>query len=127
MPKWCSSLVLDNGLNYLYANANEFYVCSLQPSDYSTLAGAGVVLGTTTLTTGAVGDWTIANGDADSSGRKITCSSQTCAISTSGTARFIAVTSSNTLLYVTTCSTQALSSGGTVSTPAWDIEIAATT
>jgi hypothetical protein len=32
--------------------------------------------------------------------------------------------SNSKLLYVTTCTSQSLTSGGTVTVPAWDIEIA---
>ena len=127
MAKWCSSLVLDNGLVYLRDNANLIHVCSSTiPSNY-TEASATYNIGTTALTTGGGGDWTIADYATDSSGRQITCSSKTMAISTSGEAWYVAVTSSDTLLYVTTVSTQALSSGGNVTVPAWIIALDATT
>ena len=47
-------------------------------------------------------------------------------IDTTGTATYIALTKStgSVLLYVTTCTSQALTAGGTVDFPAWDIELA---
>jgi len=41
-----------------------------------------------------------------------------------GTAGQIAITSSDELMIVTTCTTQALTTGNTVTIPTWDIEIA---
>ncbi len=41
-----------------------------------------------------------------------------------GTATHVALADGTRLLYVTTCTSQALTSGNTVNFPAWDIEIA---
>ena len=73
------------------------------------------------------GDFTKANGDT--SGRKITIGAQSSVlIDASGTATHVAlvITGSSTLLYGTTCTSQALTANGsnTVNVPAWDIEIA---
>jgi hypothetical protein len=57
-------------------------------------------------------DFTKANGDT--SGRKVTVAAAT----------HIALCDATRLLYVTTCTSQALTSGNTVNIPAWDIEIA---
>ena len=49
----------------------------------------------------------------------------TVSITNSGTATHVAViTANSTLVDVTTCTSQALTSGGTVTIPAWDHEIA---
>jgi hypothetical protein len=45
-------------------------------------------------------------------------------VDTSGTATHVALCDATRLLYVTTCTSQALTSGNTVNIPAWDIEIA---
>lgn len=66
-----------------------------------------------------------ANGDTN--GRKLTVAQQaTITVDSSGTAQHIALADSanSKLLYVTTCTSQALTSGNTVTVPAWDIEIA---
>jgi hypothetical protein len=69
------------------------------------------------------GDYTIADGDTN--GRKLTVLQQTAmSITASGTANHIVLDDGTTLLYVTTATAQALTSGGTVTVPAWDIEIA---
>jgi hypothetical protein len=45
-------------------------------------------------------------------------------IDTSGTATQIALDDGSTLKYVTTCTSQALVDTGTVTVPAWDVEVA---
>lgn len=68
-------------------------------------------------------DYTKANGDT--SGRKVTVAAKSgVAVDTTGTATHVALTDATRLLYVTTCTSQALTSGNTVNFPAWDIEIA---
>ena len=64
-----------------------------------------------------------ANGDTN--GRKTTINQQAAiAVDSSGDATHIALCTGAALLYVTTCTTQTLTSGNTVTVPAWDIEIA---
>lgn len=68
-------------------------------------------------------DFTNANGDT--SGRKVTVAAKSAVpVDTTGTATHIALVDGTRLLYVTTCTSQALTSGNTVNFPAWDIEIA---
>jgi hypothetical protein len=68
-------------------------------------------------------DFTKANGDT--SGRKVTVAAKSSVnVDTSGTATHVALCDATRLLYVTTCTSQALTSGNTVNIPAWDIEIA---
>lgn len=67
------------------------------------------------------GDFAKANGDV--SGRKVTVAQQaSLSIDTTGTATHVAI-NDGTDFYVTTCTSQALTAGGTVTTPAWDIEV----
>lgn len=71
-------------------------------------------------------DFIKANGDT--SGRKVTVAAKSGVnVDTSGTATHVALVSvgDTTLRYVTTCTSQALTSGNQVNFPAWDIETAA--
>ncbi len=122
MAKFAVDAVLDGSLDVI-ATATKLIVCSAQPTTYTeanaTYALADVVIDGT--------DFTKANGDT--SGRKVTIGAQTgVLIDTSGTATHVAlvITGSSTLLYGTTCTSQALTANGsnTVNVPAWDIEIA---
>lgn len=121
MAKSVHNDVLDAALAYIDANCTRITVCNAQPTTYtegnSTFALADVTVDGT--------DFAIADGDT--SGRKVTTSAQSSVpVDTSGTATHIALldVSNSKLLYVTTCTSQALTSGNTVNLPAWDIEIA---
>lgn len=71
----------------------------------------------------APADFTVADGNA--SGRKCTIAQKTnVSITNSGMATHIAISDGTRLLYVTTCTSQALTAGGTVTIPAWRVEIA---
>lgn len=121
MAKWANDSLMDTGLDYVRANCDKMVACSAQPTTY-TEANATYALADATMTVET--DYTQANGDT--SGRKITVATKTgIAIDTTGTATHIALikTGDSTLRYVTTCTSQALTSGGTVDFPAWDIEI----
>lgn len=113
--------VLDGALNILKNNATRLTVCSTQPTTY-TEANATYALADVTIDSS---DFT--NADGDTSGRKTTIGAQSAFnVDTSGTAQHIALldVTNSKLLYVTTCTSQALTAGNTVSTPAFDIEIA---
>lgn len=122
MAKAIPDAILDKTLDEI-ATATKQVLCSAQPTTYaeanSTYALADIVIDS--------GDFTKANGDT--SGRKVTISAQTgVLIDTSGTGTHIALirTADSTLIYVTTCTSQAVTANGsnTVNMPAWDIEIA---
>lgn len=119
MAKACNDLVMDAALDYI-STATLLTVCSAQPTTYAeasiTYKLADVVLDS--------GDFVKANGDV--SGRKVTIAQQAnLDIASSGTATHVAlcISGSSILVYVTTCISQVLTSGGTVTVPAWDIEI----
>lgn len=121
MAKYANDSFMDAALDYIKNNCDKMIVCSTQPTTYneanSTYALADVAM--------ASGDFTHGNGDT--SGRKTTVGAKsTVTIDASGTAAHIALvkTGTSALLYVTTCTSQALTSGGTVDVPAWDIEVA---
>lgn len=123
MAKFTPDAVLDQMADYIIANATRLTVCSTQPTTY-TEANATYALADVTIDSS---DFSKANGDT--SGRKVTVAAQTgVLIDTSGTAQHIALldVSGTTLLYVTTCTSQALTANGsnTVNVPAWDIEVA---
>jgi hypothetical protein len=123
MGKLCPDAVLDVFLARI-DDADRLFVCSTQPTTYAE-ASATYDLATVEMTPGAGnGDFTL--GDGDSPGRKVTIAQQANAsITDSGTAAHVALglTTGSVLLYVTTCTEQVLTSGGTVTIPAWDVEI----
>jgi hypothetical protein len=121
MAKTVHDDVLDGAFAVL-DQANLMIACSAQPTSrteaVTTYALADVAMTVNT-------DYTKANGDV--SGRKVTVAAKsTVLIDTSGTATHVALVDGTRLLYVTTCSSQALTANAsnTVNFPAWDIEIA---
>lgn len=121
MAKWVLDAVLDAALDDI-ATCVRLVVCSGQPANYAGIAA--VALADVTITAGdGNGDFVVADGDAN--GRKLTISQQAAIlIDSSGTATHVILDDGAVLRYVTTCTSQALTSGGTVTVPAWDIEIA---
>ena len=116
MAKTTNDLVMNAALSALEGTG--VHVCSAQPT---TRTEAVTTYNLATATISGV-DYTQADGD--SSGRKTTLAAQTGAsITTSGTALFVATTDGTNLLDVTTCTSQALTSGGTVDISAFDHEI----
>ncbi len=119
MAKTLVDAVLDGALDVI-ATATIVCVCNAEPTTYTQLATtfklADVVVDS--------GDFTKANGDTN--GRKVTIGAQSAVpIDTSGTATHVGfgISGSSTFLGTTTCTSQALTSGGTVDIPAFDIEI----
>lgn len=120
MAKAAPTIVLDAGLDVI-ATATRMIACSAQPTTY-TEATATYALADVTM---AGGDFTKAAGDV--SGRKVTVAAKSSVlIDTSGTANHVALVrvSDTTLIYVTTCTSQALTANGsnTCSFPAWKVE-----
>ena len=118
MAKAVHDSVLDGALDVI-ATATIMTACNAEPTTrteaVTTFALADHVM--------SGGDFTNANGDT--SGRKVTIAAQAgVAIDTTGTATHVALCDGTNLLYVTTCTSQLLTSGGTVDFPAWDVEIA---
>lgn len=121
MAKSIHDDVLDAALDEL-ATATRLVVCSGEPANFAGIAA--VALADVTLTAGdGNGDHTIGNGDTN--GRKNRISAQDdVPIDSSGTATHIALDDGSKLLAVTTCTSQVLTSGGTVDVPAFDFEFA---
>lgn len=99
------------------AEGTRIHLCSAQPANYAGIAA--VELAAANIS----GSYTKADGDT--SGRKNTLPAQTgIPISTSGDADHVVVSNgSDTMYLVTTCTSQSLTSGGTVDTNAFDHEI----
>lgn len=115
MAKFTNDVVLDAALDKI-ATATRMVVCSTQPANFAGIAAvalADVVVDS--------GDFSKANGDV--SGRKLVVAAQSAVnVDTSGTAQHVALDDGTTLLHVTTCTSQALTSGNTVNVPAFDVE-----
>lgn len=116
MAKFAPVDTLDGGLDYI-DGSNYMSVCSTQPTTY-TEAYTTYMLARVAM---AAGDIVIA---ADVNGQKATMGEKLAvAITNSGSALHVALmdTSGSTLRYVTTCTYQYLTSGGTVDIPAWKV------
>jgi hypothetical protein len=113
--------VLDGAHNIVKNNCTRQTVCSAQPTTYAE-GNATFALADVTM---ASGDFTVANGDT--SGRKDTVAAKSgVPVDSTGTATHVALldVTNSKLLYVTTCTSQALTSGNTVNIPAWKMELA---
>ena len=123
MSKFVPDATIDAMLAVIANAVDRIDICSTQPTTY-TEATSTYSLGNVALTLGAGnGDWTLANGDV--SGRKLTMAQQTgVSIGTSGSAQHIAGTDgTSTLWFVTTCTSQSVTSGNTATINAFDIEV----
>lgn len=99
------------------AEGTQIHICSAEPANYAGIAALE-------LADAAIsGSYVKANGDV--SGRKNTLPAQTgIAITADGAATHVVVSNNTDTLYlVTTCTSQALTSGGTVDTNAFAHEI----
>lgn len=122
MAKYANDDVMDGALS-IVALGNVIVVCSAQPTTRAE-AITTYALADVTVTPGdGNGDFAIADGTPD--GRQLTVEAQSSfTVDVSGSATHIAICDGTRLLYVTTCTTQSLTAGNTVSTPAWKIRIA---
>jgi len=121
MAKWQNDLVLDAALDYIRNNVTQESVCSGQPTTYAEATSSMKLAIKTGLTSGSFTG--PANGDTN--GRKLTVNQQaSITVDATGDATHVALCSGTVLLYVTTCTTQALTSGNSVTVPEWDITIA---
>ena len=121
MAKWQNDLILDAALDYIKNNVTQEAVCSSQPTTYTQATVTFKLALKTGLTTGSF----TGPSDGDTSGRKLRVNEQaSVTVDASGDATHIALCSGTELLYVTTCTTQTLTSGNTCTVPVWDIELA---
>ena len=131
MGKLCASAVLDAALQYLEDHVNWISVCETAPTTYEHAhsnkgTGTGLVLAhsVTPTFTGPVA------GNGGGYSRKTAVDEEAIMkVDISGTADHVALvdTTGAVLLYVTTCTSQALTAGNTVTAPTWDVEIGSPT
>lgn len=137
MAKNVHDNMLDAALNYLKSNANRLVVLTAEPTGASAYSNAitakdssGFQLASATI---SASDFT-GPADGDTSGRKIAVGAQSSmsidGIAASSSATHVSVVkfhassaSSQLVIYTTTCTTQSLTGGNKVNTPAWDIEL----
>ena len=118
MAKWTNDSAMDAACSYISTNYAQIYLCSQQPANYTEASTTYALAGKTGISSGTTGP-----ADGDASGRKITIDAVTSiSVSASGTANHVAITSTDALLAVTTCTDQALTTGNTAQTAAFDIE-----
>lgn len=129
--------VLDAALDYIKNNSIRLVVLNAEPTGASAYTNAqtnadssGYRLAQATISSA---DFTgPANGDT--SGRKITVNAQSSmsidGVASTGSATHVALVkyhassaSSQLVIFTTTCTTQTLTGGNKVNTPAWDIEL----
>lgn len=116
MAKWQNDLMLDAALDYLTTNGTEYYVCTSQPADRAAALAAAV--------TANMSPTFSAKADGVVSGRRVTVQAESgISVTADGTATHLAICSATILLYVTTITSQAVTTGGTINVPAWDAEI----
>jgi hypothetical protein len=122
MPKTAPDAVMDAAFDYI-DQADVLRVCSTLDATPTHAEIVTATLASTAITP----DTDFTKADGDTSGRKVTVAAKSSvSVTASGTADHIALTttSGSVVRYVTTCTSQALTSGNTVNIPAWDIEIA---
>lgn len=120
MGKSCHNDVLDGTLRITKVQGVKMHVCSGAGGYASVSAVRSASLASATM---ASTDYTVADGD--SSGRKITTAQKaSLSIGTTATATHVAITATAKVLLITTCTSQLLTQGGTVTVPAWKQEIA---
>ena len=122
MAKTLVDAVLDASLDVI-ATATKLMVCSSQPTTY-TEAITTYALGGVVVTAGdGNGDFTIADG---TTGRKVTVTQQTgVTVDASGTATYVAlvVTGTTTFLGTTSCTSQSVTAGNTMTINAFKCTI----
>jgi hypothetical protein len=119
--KLAPDVTLDKMLDYI-STATQMIVCSGSSSPTN---GAGALSAALASSSMSSGDFAKADDATGALGRKVTVAAKTSlSVSASGDATCVALLdSSNVLLYVTTCTTQTLTSGNTVNVPSWKVQI----
>ena len=118
MARSANDLFMDAALDYVIDNSAQICLCSAQPTTRTE------AISTYKLAIGALRSGQFSKDDGDASGRKATVAAQSgLTIDASGTATHVAIVSASDLLYVTVCTSTAVSAGGTADIGAWDIEV----
>lgn len=117
MAKFANDSVLDALLDKI-ATGTQLLVTTTQPADRAAALAAS--LSSATLTSGSY-----AKSDGSPNGRRVTVAAQSnIAVTATGSATHVCIVDGTTLLYVTTVTAQTLTSGNTVTVPAWTITVA---
>jgi hypothetical protein len=119
MAKRIVAAMLDGGLDKT-ATCTRLSVLSAEPASIANITTTYKLAASGALTGGS---FTKAAGDAGSDSRKVTVAQQSAmSITATGTATHVSLDDGTSWL-VTTCTSQALTSGGTVTCPAWKQEL----
>jgi len=121
MAKTILSTAVDAAYDYIRGKVTGIAVCNAQPTTY-TQAYTTYMLAKVGLTSTGL---TVAAGDAGGSARKMTTTQKTgVSVSVTGAAKFIALfgSTSSLLLLVTTCTSQQITTGNTLTIPAFKHE-----
>jgi hypothetical protein len=127
MPKFAENSVLDAALNAIKAGTRVTVTSGVHANSGSATPPTAAQIDAIKLaqSTGLTGASYTGPADGTTSGRKLSVNAIAgVSISASGTATHIYIDNGTTGLYVTTCTSQALTSGNTVNIPLWTIEIA---
>lgn len=121
MAKLVADAVLDGALNVIKSNCTRMNACSTQPTTYT----EGITTYQLSYAPMTATGFTIAD---DTTGRKVTMAAKAgLTVNNSGTYQHVALTgtvsSTPTLLFVTTGTSQILTAGNTVDYPSWKIGI----
>lgn len=126
--KWAVDGMMDAALSYVKTNGKKMYVCTTAISsasvpNYTKITSTAALTGAISMA--SLASVSLANGDT--SGRKLAVPQKaSVAVTASGTAARICLVDSagsGTVTYITTCTSQALTSGNTVTIPSFDIEV----
>ncbi len=128
MGKFLHDDVLDSLLDAIADNGDRLTICTQQPTTYTEAAsgggGGGYMIAWVSLTPSGGGpDYTYSDAV---SGRQAEVAAQSAFdVLETGTATHVAIVDSSNLALksVTTCTSQALTSGGLVATPSWVITV----
>ncbi|MFD2207215.1 hypothetical protein [Kiloniella antarctica] len=118
MGAYASNNWLDASPNYAKNNADKMVVCNAQPESYATAVGANALADVAMVS----GDFTLSSSGDD---RRLTVAAKSSVpVDATGTATHIALvdTSTSELIIVTTTTSQAITSGGSVDIPEWTID-----
>ena len=119
MAAYVNDLTMDEAITYVMVRGTRINICTTAPTSYAEATSTYMLAQSGTALTST--DFTLAGGAVD--GRKCTIpATSALSVATSGTSAFVAVTGSSgsTLLLYAPCTTQALVTGNTVSTTAFD-------
>ena len=119
MAAFVYDTAMDAMLSHVMLRGTRLNICSAAPTTYAEATSTYMLAQSAAALTST--NFTLAGGAVD--GRKITIpATSALSVATSGTSAFVAVTGSSgsTLLLYAPCTTQALVTGNTVSTTAFD-------